>query len=421
MFTKCKKETEVDWTVSTRNPRKRAADYLGTSEKTVQRVMKEYKRCGTVQQPHKGNTTVRESGLPEDVGEVIRRFVLQRAEGKELTSAVDVTNFINHKWPDLQIGERRVRRLLKRLGFLHCRVPAKGVNYKESAATVEKRHRYLQQLSNIRRDPHRTLVYTDESYCHHQHNRSFGWMLPNRGILRRHKGPRWIIIDAITKEGCVPGARLLYKFTGVGDYHGAVTHELYMRWFRQQLLPNLPPRSVIVMDNAKYHLNLPSGAPKLPMQKQQLQQILRDHGVPFESSDLLSSLQHKFRTVVKPTLKTEVEQVAEEHGHTVLFQPPSHSELQPIEKVWAVVKNCVARLYRDGVSMDDVRRHLDEGFGKITATTCKKIIEQVQKLEEQYRQLAQKLYDEEQENSVSSDEDSSGESGTDVDSEEPTE
>ena len=66
-------------------------------------------------------------------------------------------------------------------------------------------------------------------------------------------------------------------------------------------------------------------------------------------------------------------------------------------------------------------RPLDEGFSKVTATTCKKIIEQVQKLEEQYRQLERKFYDEEQENSVSSDEESSGESGTDVDSEEPTE
>ena len=38
-----------------------------------------------------------------------------------------------------------------------------------------------------------------------------------------------------------------------GDYHGEMNAASYEKWFREQLLPNIPPNSVIVLDNASYH------------------------------------------------------------------------------------------------------------------------------------------------------------------------
>jgi transposase len=40
-------------------------------------------------------------------------------------------------------------------------------------------------------------------------------------------------------------------------------------------------------------------------------------------------------------VKIEVERLAEEGGHTVLFTPTYHSDLQPIKLVWARVKGNV--------------------------------------------------------------------------------
>ena len=34
-----------------------------------------------------------------------------------------------------------------------------------------------------------------------------------------------------------------------------------------------------------------------------------------------------------------VVQIAKDYGHEVLFTPPYHPELQPIEKIWGVAKN----------------------------------------------------------------------------------
>jgi len=39
-----------------------------------------------------------------------------------------------------------------------------------------------------------------------------------------------------------------------GDYHGSFNFEVFHEWFQQQLLPNLPDKSCIIMDRATYHI-----------------------------------------------------------------------------------------------------------------------------------------------------------------------
>ena len=52
----------------------------------------------------------------------------------------------------------------------------------------------------------------------------------------------------------VAGADLVFKFkTDSADYHAEMNTEHNMEWFTQQLLPNLPPDSVIIVDNATYN------------------------------------------------------------------------------------------------------------------------------------------------------------------------
>ena len=39
----------------------------------------------------------------------------------------------------------------------------------------------------------------------------------------------------------------------VGDYHDEMTANRFERWWSEQLLPSIPQKSLIVMDNASYH------------------------------------------------------------------------------------------------------------------------------------------------------------------------
>ena len=50
----------------------------------------------------------------------------------------------------------------------------------------------------------------------------------------------------------------MYIFAGAktGDYHNDMNNENFMKWVNDQLLPNMPEKSVLVVDNASYH-NVP--------------------------------------------------------------------------------------------------------------------------------------------------------------------
>lgn len=56
-----------------------------------------------------------------------------------------------------------------------------------------------------------------------------------------------ITLDVGSSEGFLNGAMLLYKLGTSGDYHG----EMNQRNF-EKLLTNIPPSSVIVMENTPY-------------------------------------------------------------------------------------------------------------------------------------------------------------------------
>ncbi len=77
-----------------------------------------------------------------------------------------------------------------------------------------------------------------------------------------------------------------------------------------------------------------------------------------------------------------IDNIARKHGHSILRTPPYHPELQPIEICWAVVKNHVA-LHND-CTMKKVWTLLEEGFAKVTAKTCQKLIKKVNTQEDTF-------------------------------------
>ena len=53
-------------------------------------------------------------------------------------------------------------------------------------------------------------------------------------------------MNAITKDGWVPGAKDVFKSTRkTGDYHGQMNAEQFQKWFSEMLLPNIPPNSLL--------------------------------------------------------------------------------------------------------------------------------------------------------------------------------
>ena len=63
-----------------------------------------------------------------------------------------------------------------------------------------------------------------------------------------------ILINADSETGGVPNALLVFKSgKHSGDYDEEMNADNYEKWLEMNLIPNLPPRSVLVIDNAPYH------------------------------------------------------------------------------------------------------------------------------------------------------------------------
>lgn len=61
---------------------------------------------------------------------------------------------------------------------------------------------------------------------------------------------------------------------------------------------------------------------------------------------------------------------------------PIHPELQPIELCWAIVKNHIARSCN--FTLSNLKLQLEEGFSKVDASTCEKIIKKIKKKEDDF-------------------------------------
>ena len=73
------------------------------------------------------------------------------------------------------------------------------------------------------------------------------------------KGKRRIIVDAGSGDGFVKGARLIYdRKSTSGDFDGEMNSEKNIGLLRGQLIPNLPPKSVVFI-RAGHSLYLQGG------------------------------------------------------------------------------------------------------------------------------------------------------------------
>lgn len=133
----------------------------------------------------------------------------------------------------------------------------------------------------------------------------------------------------------------------------------YIKWIKEKVLPNLPENSVFVIDNASYHNVCAEPSPTSAWKKGEMQKWLMERGIFFEAGETKVELYEKIK-LHKPQHKTYVlDKVMAEHGHVVLRLPPYHPELNPIEKIWGIVKNRIA-VRNVTYKMEDVRRLAEE-------------------------------------------------------------
>jgi hypothetical protein len=387
VFQQCDRERAQSSSVETRDAHSRAAHYTGIGRRQVVEIIRHVRETGTVSPSVAGgNRTGHPTNIPSAVEAEIRQYIFDKHLAGEVCHAPHIQDLLQ---PLLlrTIPLRTVQTHLERMGFTYSRTRKKTRSLREKPSVRQQRHSYIYHIRAFRRAGY-TPVYLDESFLHHYHGCQFSWFSDTAGdYLERPagKGRRWCFIHAMHPRGLLDNAYYIFEAKrSTGDDHTMFNAPHFQEWWRTHRLPNLPEKSVVVLDRASFHMVPEDPVALTTMKKGDLQAWLTRHHIAWEDHWLKA----QFIDCVDAVMDTTpvVQKIAEQQGHKVLFLPVHHPELNPIETIWAIVKNACGKLLRQGIKFQEVRQHLDTAFTAITLQTCQGLYEKIQAQEDTYWQ-----------------------------------
>jgi transposase len=365
------------------------AKAIGIGEATVRRIMAEYNK-------NEQNIPVdlpKARGRPEylipcSLQPIIRQYIrAQNLKGQHVSVDL-VRDYLQKINSEYEFPPTTLWRALNRWGFTYGTGKRRSA-LKERDYVILARRRYLRQ-KRLNRRPNgaciRPEVYLDETFINKNHSHQFTWYFDEDGPdvnKPSGKGDRLIVVNAITSNGWVSNARLVFEAKKkTGDYHGQMDWVNFSRWFTEQLLPNIPENSIIIMDNASYHnATEETSFPKSNTVKEDLRKWLDDKEIPW-GQDLLKAELFALCKTFEPKPEYRIDKIAGAAGHSVLRTPQYHPELQPIEVCWGVIKNYMAK--HCDFTLQKFRDNLPLAFSQVTPETFRKLNAKIVAEEDKY-------------------------------------
>lgn len=315
------------------------------------------------------------------------------AETKEIPGFPSISRGTLFKW-------------IKKLGFVVKKRNSKMMVY-QRMDVVAHRHRYLRSIEEYRGQGY-AVYYQDETWCCSNHTRQYIWQCEdgekneflshttwNGGLnVPCGSGGRIIVNDIGSKDGFLDGCREVFiGKKNTGDYHNEMNGDHFEAWWKEKVLPSLPPRSVIVIDNAKYHSRITpeSKTPTTAWRKAEIQRWLLERNVTYDEKNTKPILLQKVKNmnVVK---KMMLEKLTSDYCEmsqkdiVILRLPVGHSELNPIELIWAQSKNEVAR-NNNKFNVTSVQRLMQNALLNVTKINWENAIEHVKKVEAAFKKV----------------------------------
>jgi transposase len=197
-----------------------------------------------------------------------------------------------------------------------------------------KRKEYLLRKKELEKQfPDSLWVFLDETFIHKN-------FMTNEIIIYKNelpdvnlpigKGLRFSLIHAGSVNGFVEN-------TGLILVDQEINGETFENWLKNKLLPNLPEKSIICLDNAQTHSKQYSQIPNQNTEKEIITKWLTTNNIPFHENAKKKYL----LALVKenaPEKHYSVDKIIENAGHISLRFPPYHCIFNPIENVWSQMK-----------------------------------------------------------------------------------
>lgn len=326
--------------------RDRVSAALGITAPTVSKIIKEgYGSSGMEQNkpstPKKKRQPFKVTAIDSFDGDAIRRHIYDYYQRKEIPTLHNLVQSL--KTSGLFRGQKSsLAKVLNRIGFQYKKCDKRKILMERNDVALY-RCEFLRQAKKI--EDWSNVVFTDETWLNANHTVSKTWTdntASSSTAVPMGKGERIIICHAGTAKGFVQDAMLAFKSKKTGDYHEEMNSEVYEKWFREMLL-SLEQPSTIFIDNASYHSRQINKMPTQVSKKNEIINWLRNNGEEVDESLLKVELL-KILKMRKQPKRYVIDEMAAEHGHTVLRIPPYHCQYNAIELIWAQVKGYAARI-----------------------------------------------------------------------------
>ncbi|CAH2083377.1 unnamed protein product [Euphydryas editha] len=314
---------------------KRTAEIIGTSEKTIQRVINEQKNPRPP------------SAKP--------RKIHQLFHDQELPTVDKVLRAVNDDEDLPSFKRSTMNRILKKLNFKYSKRSRNSVLL-DRPDLIIWRTNYLLRNKDLRSQG-RKIYYMDETWVNEGHTANYIWVDQDvescrqaflnslsTGLKNPQKGKRLIVIHIGSEYGFLEVATLFLNPKKLTVK--AITIAKWMLTISKNgfkiSLQTWSRGSVIVMDNARYHSSQLERLPNMGWRNAEIQEWLRIKEIFFKEEETKAHLMAKIDTN-KHTKKYFVDQCAATKNITVIRLAPYHCELNPIELIWAQIKSYVGR------------------------------------------------------------------------------
>ena len=302
-----------------------------------------------------------------------------------------------------QASESTLLRELKKLGFVYRRRNKKMQIY-QRLDIVAERHKVLRKLPELRKNGYK-IFYQDETWCNANSTREYIWQTKGdsedliedtkwKGGMNVPSGSgRRLIINHIGSEnGFLEGCGECFEGKkNTSDYHNEMNSTHFENWWEVKVLPALPDKSVVLIDNAKYHSRQTddSKKPTTAWRKDRIKKWLEDRNVPFAVKDTKPVLLQKSKEIFVAK-KYELEELTKRYCEknkkdiSIFRLPIGHSELNAIELIWAQVKTEVAEK-NTTFKLKDVKELMENALKNVTPENWKKAISHTIRVEDAFR------------------------------------
>ncbi|XP_075988802.1 uncharacterized protein LOC142984840 [Anticarsia gemmatalis] len=355
----------------------RAALATGLSHSTISKIRKEGKlaeRSQTeIKTPSKGNRGRNNTRAPIDIVILckIREVIASLYDIHQLPTTAKIRERV-YQEINVKLSQTTLRRTLKhKLGFRFVQCSQNRKALLESDNIKAWRVKYLRQIKNndALKGNKWLVIYLGETFIH----------VPCQKRIKGKKNilKKCFIIHAGSEEGFLKGAEYFYT----SDRQEIASSD-YLNYVKDVLIPNLPENCIIVIDNSSCHNFELNNAPTSVDSKDSIKKWMVDNYIPFEEEwTKVEMILHIQKNLPKKTYA--LDELLSKNGHEVIRLPPYNYDLNPIERIWVIVKDKLNKLSTD-LDINNVEEFVMKAINSVTVQEWKEQLNIVKTTEKKY-------------------------------------